>query len=244
MQTKSWYKVWFDSPYYHILYKDRDDKEAAHFMDVLLNYFKPNKDAHFLDLACGRGRHSIYINQKGYRVTGIDLSQKNIKVALRSANSTLDFDVHDMRLPYRVEAFSHVLNLFTSFGYFSTIEKNKEVLTSAHYNLKEGGYLLIDFLNIYPVERGLVAEEVKEIGELEFKINRFIENGIIHKSIEVHDGDEVHSYEERVKSLHLSDFESLLNESHFEIIEVFGDYNFNQFDEKTSPRLILIARKN
>jgi hypothetical protein len=28
MMTKEWFSSWFDSPYYHILYKERDDKEA------------------------------------------------------------------------------------------------------------------------------------------------------------------------------------------------------------------------
>ncbi|HEU0137074.1 MAG TPA: SAM-dependent methyltransferase, partial [Flavobacterium sp.] len=35
---KKWYASWFDSPYYHILYKDRDYAEAQLFMDNIPNY--------------------------------------------------------------------------------------------------------------------------------------------------------------------------------------------------------------
>ncbi|MGK0407390.1 MAG: hypothetical protein ACJAZH_001209, partial [Roseivirga sp.] len=57
---ENWFKKWFNTPYYHILYKNRDDTEAKLFISKLLKEFKPNKDSHFLDLACGRGRHAVY----------------------------------------------------------------------------------------------------------------------------------------------------------------------------------------
>ena len=56
--TKQWYASWFDTPYYHILYKDRDYKEAQQFMDTLTQYLNLPEQASVLDLACGKGRHS------------------------------------------------------------------------------------------------------------------------------------------------------------------------------------------
>jgi cyclopropane fatty-acyl-phospholipid synthase-like methyltransferase len=56
-----WYKDWFDSPYYHILYKYRDDSEANGFIDHLLEALNPRPGARILDLACGRGRYSRHI---------------------------------------------------------------------------------------------------------------------------------------------------------------------------------------
>ncbi|GAB3824781.1 hypothetical protein GCM10028895_33590 [Pontibacter rugosus] len=50
-----WFSTWFDSPYYHILYKDRDMQEARHFMDKLLAYLHPKPHEKILDLACGKG---------------------------------------------------------------------------------------------------------------------------------------------------------------------------------------------
>ena len=60
----SWFESWFDSKYYHILYQNRDDNEAKYFIDNLLDAFHFKKGARLLDLACGKGRHSIYLNSK------------------------------------------------------------------------------------------------------------------------------------------------------------------------------------
>ena len=64
-------------------------------------------------MACGKGRHAIYLNQKGYDVTGIDLSPQSIAIAKESENEKLHFAVHDMREVFQANTFDFVLNLFT-----------------------------------------------------------------------------------------------------------------------------------
>ena len=60
-----WYESWFDSPFYHQLYKDRDNEEAARFITNLVEYLNPANSARFLDLACGKGRHCLQLNKLG-----------------------------------------------------------------------------------------------------------------------------------------------------------------------------------
>jgi len=88
-EEKDWFSEWFNTPYYHILYKDRNDNEAQFFMDNLTHYLNLPQDAQILDLACGKGRHSIYLNNLGYQVTGVDISSNSIKIANKSANEKL-----------------------------------------------------------------------------------------------------------------------------------------------------------
>ena len=83
-QQQNWFASWFDTPYYHILYKDRDYNEAQLFMDNLTHYLNLPEEAKILDLACGKGRHSIYLNSLGYDVTGADLSENSINEASKS----------------------------------------------------------------------------------------------------------------------------------------------------------------
>jgi len=71
-ETKQWFASWFDTPFYHILYKDRDYKEAQAFMEKLTAYLNLPEDGKILDLACGKGRHSRYLNSIGYDVTGVE----------------------------------------------------------------------------------------------------------------------------------------------------------------------------
>ena len=80
-QTDHWYANWFDTPYYHILYRDRDYQEAGAFMRRLTQRLELSMTSHIMDLACGRGRHSMYLNRLGYRVTGVDLSPSSIAFA-------------------------------------------------------------------------------------------------------------------------------------------------------------------
>ena len=114
MENKNWFKEWFNTPYYHILYKHRNDEDAQFFMRNLTRYLNLPKSAHILDLPCGKGRHAIYLNSLGYRVTGKDLSEKSIRHAKQFENECLNFKVHDMRKPFQNQ-YDAVFNLFTSF---------------------------------------------------------------------------------------------------------------------------------
>jgi len=244
MKMKSWYRSWFDSPYYHLLYRNRDGREASAFIDQIIKYFQPDTAAHFLDLACGQGRHSIQINQKGFTTTGVDLSEQNIDKAKAHENRNLTFHVHDMRLPFRENSFDFALNLFTSFGYFTTSQENADVLNALHFNLKPKGKLLIDFLNIAEVQKGLIHSEKLSIEGVQFEINRKIEKGFITKEIHVSDGGKTAVFYESVSALSKQDFVGLLGSTGFEILDIFGNYNLAQFDRESSPRLIIIARKS
>ena len=151
---KEWFASWFDSRYYHILYKNRNDLEAARFIDNLLTYLRPTESSYILDLACGAGRHSIYLNQKGFSVHGVDLSSKSIELANKSIRKDLKFSVHDMRDLDSVNRYTHVFNLFTSFGYFDDDNDNNKVVSSIFNSLKPEGIFILDFLNAELISSG------------------------------------------------------------------------------------------
>ncbi|MGB6036366.1 MAG: class I SAM-dependent methyltransferase [Cryomorphaceae bacterium] len=240
---QSWYRTWFNSPYYHLLYRNRDEHEAERFIQNLLKYLSPDKKAHFLDLACGKGRHSLTIHKAGFEVTGADLAFENIKFANQSSNDRLHFVQHDMREPIGESVFDYVLNLFTSFGYFESLEENERVLTAIAKELKPKGKVVLDFMNVEKVTKGLVPSEALEIDGIHFKITRANKDGFIVKTIELQDGDREHTFYERVKALTKEDFMGMFHRNGFEILDTFGNYNLDEFDTEKSTRLILIARK-
>ena len=114
MNKSDWFTDWFNTSYYHTLYKDRNDKDAQLFMRNIINFLKLPSSSHLLDLPCGKGRHSIYLNSLGYKVTGADLSKNSIQAAKKYENSTLNFSLKDMRKPFNIK-YDAVFNLFTSF---------------------------------------------------------------------------------------------------------------------------------
>ena len=158
----NWFENWFNSKYYHILYKNRDHKEAVFFLDNIIKNININ-DGQILDVACGKGRHAKYLNHLGFNVTGIDISKNSIEFANRDCNENLKYFVHDMRSVFRKNHFDLVTNLFTSFGYFENQEDEQTTINAMSNNLKEGGLLLIDFMNVKKVISSLVKSESKEI---------------------------------------------------------------------------------
>jgi len=236
-----WYASWFDTPYYHTLYKDRNHTEASNFMDNLTHYLSLEKGEKILDLACGKGRHSIYLNSLGYDVTGVDLSKNSIEYASQFENDTLKFRVHDMSKPYS-EKFSAVFNLFTSFGYFEKEECNLNTIKAIKSNLLQKGFGVIDFLNVDYVIKHLVPQETKEVSGITFHIRRYVEKGYIYKEIRFRDKDEEFFFTERVKALTLTDFQNYFDEAKVDLLDIFGNYQLEKFNKSTSPRLILIFK--
>ncbi len=240
---QDWFTTWFNSPYYHVLYKDRDLQEAESFIDTLVSHLDLPPGARALDLACGKGRHSLHLRKKGFEVIGIDLSEESIAEARMHERDGLEFFEHDMRSLYWTEYFDLVVNLFTSFGYFHDRNDDQQTISSVADSLKVGGIFVLDFMNATKVKANLVAYEEKTIDNVVFEITRSVENGVIVKRIHVVDGDVELDFEEQVDALELSDFESYLSNAGFELVSTFGDYNLRAFDASTSDRLILIAKK-
>lgn len=242
-KNEGWFENWFDSPYYHILYKHRDFCEAELFIDNLIDHLKPEKHSKFLDLGCGRGRHSIYLNKKGYEVIGSDLSLSNIKFASQFENENLRFCVEDMRKIKGEDQFDYVLNLFTSFGYFENEVDNYETIKCVSKVLKPKGIFVLDFMNVEKVIANLVVHEIKIIDDIEFNITRRIENNFIVKHITFSDQGKEFNFQERVKAITLNDFKNYFDVNKLKILHLFSNYNLEKFDLNTSNRLIIIGQK-
>ncbi|NRD22733.1 methyltransferase domain-containing protein [Winogradskyella litoriviva] len=239
--TKQWYASWFDTPYYHILYKDRDYTEAQGFMDNLTNYLNLPEGGKILDLACGKGRHSVYLNSLGYNTTGVDLSEQSIAYAKQFENETLKFKVHDMSKIYP-DTFDAVFNLFTSFGYFEDDNCNLKTIEAIKAELNDFGFGVIDFMNTNYVIENLVAEDVKTVDDIDFHQKRYVKDGYIIKDINFEVEGEHFEFQERVKAFTLQDFEDLFEKAGVHLLDVFGDFKLKKYHATTSERLIMIFK--
>jgi len=239
-----WFKNWFDSVYYHKLYSNRDEKEAAAFIDNLAALLPAS--ASVIDVGCGTGRHSKHLAGKGFIVTGIDLSTYSLQLARHYKNDSLQFYRHDMRQPFGTNRFDVVLNLFTSFGYFETRHENLQVVENMHNTLKPGGTLVIDYLNMHYTQKHLVHREQKEIDGIIYDIHRWADEQFFYKHITITHISlpEPLTYTEMVSKFGLKDFEVMLAQHNLEITNVFGDYGLHDFAEEKSNRLIIMATKN
>ncbi|HVF39960.1 MAG TPA: methyltransferase domain-containing protein [Gemmatimonadaceae bacterium] len=140
-----WWESYFDSHYLleyePIFTPERDRAEASRIIDVL----GLPVGARVLDVPCGQGRHSHLLAEAGMVVDGLDYSEELLAIARkRGTSSSLRYTRGDMRkLPQRWrERFDAVLNLFTSFGFFSDPSDDARVVAEFSRVLRPGGVLI------------------------------------------------------------------------------------------------------
>jgi 2-polyprenyl-3-methyl-5-hydroxy-6-metoxy-1,4-benzoquinol methylase len=243
--SSNWFKVWFDSPYYHQLYFERDEKEAAAFIERLLQHLQPAPGAKLLDVACGRGRDANLLASKGYDVTGIDLAPGSIDTARALEHERLHFYQHDMRLPFWINYFDIAFNLFTSFGFFRTDREHNNSIRTLANAVQPNGMVVIDFLNVHYAEDHLVHKQSITIGNVNYYLTKWFDETHFYKKILIEDPQlkEPLEYTEKVAKLSLGDFNDMFAFHELQTQEVFGDYNLGAYDIKHSPRMIMIAKK-
>jgi SAM-dependent methyltransferase len=245
MANTPWYKEWFNSPFYHKLYFERNEQEAKSFIQHLINHLNPVAGSRILEVACGKGRNSKMLASFGFDVTGFDLFPDSIAWAKQFELEHLHFFIHDMRLPFYSNYFDYALNLFTSFGYFKTVREHNAAIRTISTSLRPGGYFIIDYLNVHYAEEHLVPHEIKEINGTRYEIHCWDNDTHFYKRITITDPSlpKPQQFIEEVTKFSLGDFTDMLAYQGLQVQEVFGDYKLEKYDIKKTPRLIIIAKK-
>lgn len=245
--NKPWFAAWFNTPWYHILYGNRDDAEADRFisrLSVELSATLPVGDSlKVLDLACGAGRHARVFASLGHQVSGLDLSAASIDTAKAKSDGGIRFYCDDMRTFNLETRFDVVTNLFTSFGYFDHESANLEVLKRVAEHLVRGGVFVLDFMNTPKVIDALVAEETIERGGIQFAITRTYTGTHIVKTIDFVVEGTSHHFEERVQALTPERLKELMQEAGLEPMKIWGNYMLEPYVAKSSPRAIILAAR-
>jgi 2-polyprenyl-3-methyl-5-hydroxy-6-metoxy-1,4-benzoquinol methylase len=128
-----------------------------------------NRQCRILDIGCGTGRHSIELTKRGYKITGIDLSESMLKRAKEKAGEQkllIDFQKHDARnLPFSEEFDLALMICEGAFPLMETDEMNYQILQNASKALKKSGKLIFTTLNgLFPLFHS-VKEFLAQAGE-------------------------------------------------------------------------------
>jgi SAM-dependent methyltransferase len=241
----NWFQVWFNSPYYHKLYFQRDQEHADLFIKRLIDRVKPVPGSYLVDLACARGVHTRVMSEMGYDVTGIDLAPESIEAAKAFENERLHFFQHDLRLPFWINYFDYAFSLFSSFGYFRTEHEHYNAIRTVSQSLRPDGILVLDYLNVHYAEDNLVHKQELELDGITYFITKWFDETHFYKKIVIEDETlkEPLEYVEKVSKFSLGDFNDMFSFHHLQIQEVFGDRDFGAYDVNKSPRLMMIAKK-
>lgn len=240
-----WFKKWFSSDEYLTVYSHRNEDDAEKIIDLVLRVTGIQAHNKILDAACGAGRHSIILSQKGFDVTAFDLSKNLLKIGSQNARE-LDADVKflcsDIRTVAFKPVFDLVLNMFTSFGYFETDLENFKFFVNAKRFLKMNGFIVLDYLNESYVRNNLNPKSIKQIDGKKITETRVIKDDRIIKNISITTESNTHEYLEAVKLYSRDYIVKIFSDNGYKLFFEAGDYFGNEFDSNKSERLILFFR--
>jgi len=104
-----------------------------------------------LDVGCGAGRHSRYLQEKGLDVTGIDVSPLAIKVCrLRGLRKVKQMKVED--IDFKPNAFDTIIMMGNNFGLFGSFNKAKRLLRKFHKMTSENAVIVADTRDPYKTD--------------------------------------------------------------------------------------------
>lgn len=240
---KNWFKDWFASEYYLAVYAHRNELDANNLVKLITDNISIKDNYYVLDAACGNGRHSQTFAKMGCNVVGFDLSKQLLAEAKKQKYSNLNFLCADIRKVPLKKNFDIILNLFTSFGYFSSDTDNMLFIKYASSNIKQNGYLVFDYLNPAFVRNNLVNSSSKSINNLEITEKRQIKENRVEKEIIITDENNLHRFYE---SVHLYSYNQIVNmfmNYEFRVSKLFGNYFGDEYSENDSERMIIIFEK-
>ena len=239
----AWYKEWFGEEYLE-LYSHRDASEAEEHVDFVERWLgSGTKPRAVLDLACGTGRHTAALRQRGYRALGVDLS---LTFLARMKERGLPPVAGDMRrLPFVDESFDWVLNFFTSFGYFERERENFRVLEEIVRVLVPEGRFLIDLMNPGPVLENLKLRDEQVMDGGRAVVERWYDPAAqrVNKRIVVETpGDRPRTFRESVRLYRPEEVTIGLRWAGLEVDGLYGNFQGEPY-ERDSERLILLGHK-
>lgn len=168
------------SKYYDLLYQDKDYLGEADYIYSLIKRFAPDAK-NLLEMGCGTGKHAKLLNNKGYDVYGIDLSETMLKQAKQIG---IKCELADVRTFRANKKFDAVLSLFHVASYQTTEDDVLNYFNTAAEHLNSGGVFIFDLWYKPAVLAQIPEKRTKELENNEIKIKRLCEpNHIQEKSI-------------------------------------------------------------
>ena len=176
---KQWYESLFEN------YGQKYDSEnfthgTVGECDFVEKEIKFDKSLKILDVGCGTGRHAIELTKRGYHVTGIDLSESQLKRAKekeKAENLFIDFQRQDARnLPFNSEFDVAIMLCEGGFSLMETDEMNFEILKNVTKALKSHAKLIFTAPNgLFPLYHNVdeFHESAREEGNSICKNNAF-----------------------------------------------------------------------
>jgi SAM-dependent methyltransferase len=243
-----WWEDIYNRDIYFRLYETGDTKLAAKEVEGIISLLKLQPQTKILDLCCGYGRHSTELAKKGFKVVGVDISEKQIQHAIKRAkesNVDVVFQIKDARKLDFNEEFDFVINMFVSFGYFKTEKEDKDMLRGVFKALKPGGKFLMDFWNTEKELKDLKPRIIEKIGDIiilkDWEFDAVNKRLNWKNTITFPDGRK-ESWSHSIRAYTVAEIKKLIEESGLKSEKVYGSLKGEKYTIN-SPAAIITAIK-
>ena len=168
---KDWWKTAFDDVY---LTTDGDvvenDANTVQDVDMILSLIPKSKEAQFIDIGCGQGRHSIELFRRGFSyITGLDESAYLLNIAKSRAEKlgyAIDWQRESIQnFSMAKDHFDVAMILGQAFGYSGNRNEDTQILQKIYSGLRPGGRLILDLSNGEWLRRNYSAHRWEWIGK-------------------------------------------------------------------------------
>jgi SAM-dependent methyltransferase len=247
MQT-TWYEDFFQGLAVELWGQAIPPEATAAEVDFLTGALRVPPGGRILDVPCGLGRHALELARRGYRMTGVDLSEESLARARASAAAEgleIDWVRGDMRrLPRKRAAFDGAFCFGNSFGYLEYADM-EAFLKSVARALRPGARFVVETgMAAESILPRLVERESFQVGDIRMTVDsRYrAEDGCVEERITFERGGEV----EVRPSVHwvytAAEIRRMLERAGFSVVSVYGSLDLEPFSVG-GHELFVVAEK-
>lgn len=133
--------------FYDIFYHDKNYEKECDCLEQIFGQFSKKKIKSILDLGCGTGNHALPLAQRGYSVTGVDISESMLRQAHKKSSlndGKVEFIRGDIRHVRLKKKYDSAIMMFAVLGYQLNNSDVLKTLQTVRQHLSSGGLFIFD----------------------------------------------------------------------------------------------------
>lgn len=220
------------------------EKIAKYVSSFFKKYYPSGKTV--LDLACGTGTLSKLLNEEGYNIIGIDLSDDMLCIASSKSVDNASFikgDISSFALPQKVD---YCVCSLDSINHLKSIEQVGECFNCVYNSLVDGGIFVFDVNTVYK-HKNVLNDNTFVFDEENFFLswdNEYLGENTVRILLDffVFNGVNYDRFSEEFceKAYEISELENKLNE--FKILGVYDELTLTE-PKNDSERIYFVCKK-
>ncbi len=213
----------------------------------MLNTYHPNANR-ILDLGCGTGEITRRLHDKGFSMTGVDLSEDMLTIAEQQSPSSIQWLHQDITKLEGLADYDCVISFCDVINYLTEEEQVKETISNAYEALSDSGVFLFDVHSVEHVTEDLYGQTFAEVYD-DLSYIWFCDpdeqpNSVIHDlTFFVQDHNQYQRFDEQHKqrAYPVQELKQWIQEAGFTLVQIHADFETTPTEK--GERLFFVCKK-